>query len=90
MSTQTSRAKIKIVVHKNFLESGWKQYEGEAEIGADSVPPDVVTWRGETYVRFRFTTPLTEKPKFKYTAEYRPCIDEAIALPDDWAGRWRD
>lgn len=93
MSTLTSRPTVLtlLVLHRtrNDGESqSWHEYEGELTHGAEEIPPDVLTWNNETYVRYNFTTPLTHTPKYTYTAHYRPAT--VTDLPRTWAGRLRD
>lgn len=86
MSTLTSRPTVLVlaVVHKQH-EGDWAEYEGDLTIGAEEVPPDVLTCGGETYVRYAFTTPMEHKPKYTYTAHYRPASVAELAA----AGRLR-
>lgn len=90
MSTQTSRPTVltRLVIHRQNVLTEWVEYEGEITHGAEEIPPDVLTWNRETFVRYSFTTPFTHEPKYTYTAHYRPA--SLTELPREWAGRLRD
>jgi hypothetical protein len=89
MSTLTSRPTVLTLLVIHLVNGdGWVEYEGELEHGCEEIPPDVITWKHETYVRYDFMTPMEHTPKYTYTAHYRPATITELRM--EWAGRLRE